>query len=154
MSDFALRPMEERDRPVVIGMMRDFYSTDAVKSDGSEEVFANDVNECLSDSPYASAYVFTRGDGSICGYSMLAHSFGTEFGKPVIWIEELYLEEDARGQSLANMLFDRVMEEYPDHVHRLEVEEFNLRAVRSYKKNGFTTLPYAEMIRGHEEEKG
>ena len=45
------------------------------------------------------------------------------------------------------MLLDLVKEKYPDHIHRLEVEETNLRAIRTYKKNGFTTLPYAEMIR-------
>lgn len=155
MSDFKLRPMEESDRTEVISMMRDFYSSEAILSNGSEEVFRSDVSECLSDSPYASGYVFLRDDGSICGYSMLAHSFSTEFGRPAIWIEDLYLEEDARGNGLADKLFGFIKEEYPDHVHRLEVEEFNFRAIRSYKKNGFTTLPYTEMIRGHEtEERG
>ena len=48
---------------------------------------------------------------------------------------------------LGERLFDFVKEKYPDHIHRLEVEETNLRAIRLYKKSGFTTLPYAEMIR-------
>lgn len=147
MEDYILRPMTEADADAVIDMMRRFYASAAVHTNGSEEVFSNDVKECVSDSPFASAYVFTREDGSICGYSMLAHSYSTEYGRPVIWIEDLYLEEDVRGNGLADMMFDLVREKYPEHIHRLEVEETNFRAIRSYKKNGFSTLPYTEMLR-------
>jgi GNAT superfamily N-acetyltransferase len=147
MDDFTLRPMEASDKAAVTGLMRGFYASEAVHTNGSEEVFSNDIDACVSDCPFASGYVFTRGDGSICGYSMLAHSYSTEYGRPVIWIEDLFLEEDVRSKGLADRLFDLVEEKYPDHIHRLEVEETNFHAIRVYKKNGFTTLPYAEMIR-------
>ena len=147
MGKYSLRAMEDPDKAAVIGMMRGFYASEAVHTNGSEEVFNNDVDACISDNPFASGYVFTREDGSICGYSMLAHSYSTEYGRPVIWIEDLFLEEDVRGQGLAANLFDLVKEKYPDHIHRLEVEETNLHAIRAYKKNGFTMLRYAEMIR-------
>jgi GNAT superfamily N-acetyltransferase len=139
--------MEAPDKASVIVMMRGFYASEAVHTNGSEEVFNNDVDACVSDNPFASGYVFMREDGSICGYAMLAHSYSTEYGRPVIWIEDLFLEEDARGKGISDMLFDYVREKYPYHIHRLEVEDTNLRAIRTYKKNGFTTLPYAEMIR-------
>jgi GNAT superfamily N-acetyltransferase len=147
MSEYTLRPMEAQDKESVIRMMRGFYASEAVHTNGSEEVFNNDVDACVSDNPYASGYVFVREDGSICGYSMLSHSYSTEYGRYSVWIEDLFLEEDARGKGLSDMLFDYVKEKYPDHIHRLEVEETNLRAIRTYKKNGFKTLPYAEMIR-------
>ena len=147
MSDYSLRPMEAPDREEVIRMMREFYASEAVLSNGSEEIFNNDVDACVSDNPFASGYVFTREDGSICGYSMLAHSYSTEYGSPVIWIEDLFIEEEARGRGLGAALFDLVKEKYPDHLHRLEVEETNLRAIRTYTKKGFTTLRYSEMIR-------
>ena len=151
MSNYSLRPMEASDKTEVIRMMRGFYASEAVHTNGSEKVFNNDVDACVSDNPFASGYVFTREDGSICGYSMLAHSYSTEYGRPVIWIEDLFIEDDARHKGLSDMLFDLVKEKYPDHIHRLEVEETNLRAIRTYKKNGFTTLPYAEMIREPED---
>ena len=147
MCSYSLRPMEESDKTAVMDMMRGFYASEAVHTNGSEEVFSNDVDACVSDCPFASGHVFIREDGSICGYSMLAHSYSTEYGRPVIWIEDLFLEEDARGKGLGAMLFDMVKEKYPDHIHRLEVEETNLHAIRLYKKSGFTTLRYAEMIR-------
>ena len=151
MSNYSLRPMEASDKTEVIRMMRGFYASEAVHTNGSEKVFNNDVDACVSGNPFASGYVFTREDGSICGYSMLAHSYSTEYGRPVIWIEDLFIEDDARHKGLSDMLFDLVRKKYPDHVHRLEVEETNLRAIRTYKKNGFTTLGYAEMIREPED---
>ncbi len=151
MSEFSIRPMEASDKDAVTDMMRSFYTSEAVYTNGSEEIFSNDVDACVSDCPFASGYVFTREDGSICGYSMLAHSYSTEYGKPAIWIEDLFIEEDARGEGLGSRLFDLVREKYPDHVHRLEVEDTNLHAIRLYKKSGFTTLPYAEMVRKPED---
>ena len=147
MDNYSLRPMEASDKEAVTEMMRTFYSSEAVHTNGSEEIFSNDVDACVSDDPFASGYVFIREDGSVCGYAMLAHSYSTEYGRKVIWIEDLFLEEDARSKGLSAMLLDLVKEKYPDHIHRLEVEETNLRSIRTYKKNGFTTLPYAEMIR-------
>ena len=151
MCDYSLRPMEAADKEAVIEMMRGFYASESVHTNGSEEVFNNDVDACISDDPFASGYVFIREDGSVCGYSMLAHSYSTEYGRKAIWIEDLFLEEDARNKGLSAMLLDLVKEKYPDHIHRLEVEDTNLRAIRTYKKNGFTTLPYAEMIREPED---
>ena len=151
MSEFSIRPMEASDKDAVTDMMRSFYTSEAVYTNGSEEIFSNDVDACVSDCPFASGYVFTREDGSICGYSMLAHSYSTEYGKPAIWIEDLFIEEDARGEGLGSRLFDLGREKYPDHVHRLEVEDTNLHAIRLYKKSGFTTLPYAEMVRKPED---
>ena len=135
MSEFSIRPMEASDKDAVTDMMRSFYTSEAVYTNGSEEIFSNDVDACVSDCPFASGYVFTREDGSICGYSMLAHSYSTEYGKPAIWIEDLFIEEDARGEGLGSRLFDLVREKYPDHVHRLEVEDTNLHAIRLYKKS-------------------
>ena len=79
----------------VIDMMRTFYASPAVSTNGSEAIFRADVEECLGASPYLEGYVFTEGE-TLVGYGMLAKSFSTEFGKPCIWIEDLYLKEDAR----------------------------------------------------------
>ena len=78
---------------------------------------------------------------------MAAKSFSTEFGKPCIWIEDLYIKDDYRGLGIGSMFFEYIEEKYTDHVFRLEVEEENERAVKVYEKNGFQVLPYMEMKR-------
>lgn len=84
-------------------------------------------------------------DGEIQGYAMVAKSFSTEFGKPCIWIEDIYIKDDFRGQGIGKLFFDFLTEKYAGCLFRLEVEEENTPAVALYKKCGFTELPYMEM---------
>ena len=41
----------------VIEMMRVFYASPAVHTNGSEEIFLNDVENCINDNPYLEGYV-------------------------------------------------------------------------------------------------
>ena len=139
-----IRKMIRDDKQSVIDMMRVFYASPAVQSNGSEEIFEADVENCVNDSPYLEGYVFEE-DGEIQGYSMLAKSFATEFGKPCIWIEDLYMKPEYRGSGIGSRFFEFLEQNYTDCIFRLEVEEENERAIHVYEKNGFTFLPYMEM---------
>ena len=141
-----IRQMKESDRKPVVDMMRTFYHSPAVFTNGSEEIYHNDVTACVGNSPYAEGFIFEK-EKEILGYGMIAKSFSTEFGKPCIWIEDLYLKEEYRGEGIGSSFFEFLEKEYPDAVMRLEVEEDNTRAIRVYKKNGYETLPYMEMIK-------
>lgn len=142
----SIRKMIPGDKPAVMEMMRVFYASPAVLSNGSEEIFSADIECCINDSPYLEGYVFDT-DGELQGYAMIAKSFSTEFGKPCIWIEDLYVREQYRGQGVGSQFFDFIKKEYPGCIFRLEVEEENERAIAVYKKNGFDILPYMEMKR-------
>ena len=98
----------------------------------------------MNDSPYLEGYIFER-DEVVLGYAMVAKSFSTEFGKPCMWIEDLYFKPEYRGQGLGQAFFRYIDETYPNVVLRLEVEEENERAIHVYEKNGFAVLPYMEM---------
>ena len=129
-----MRKMTAEDKPYVLDMMRKFYRSDAVMTDGSEEIFVNDIEECISESPFLEGFV-------------IAHSYSTEFGRRCIWIEDIYLEEEMRGRGAASEFLDFLKARYPDSVNRLEVETENERAIASYRRNGFEEMPYHEMIR-------
>ena len=121
-----IRPMTPKDKNSVLEMMRVFYASPAVFTNGSDDIFRTDIENCINDNPYLEGYIFEV-SGEIQGYGMIAKSFSTEFGRPCMWIEDIYIKE------------------YPDAILRLEVEEENERAVNVYKKNGFSFLPYLEM---------
>lgn len=139
-----IRSMQERDREAVAEMMRVFYASDAVWSNGSEEIFQADIDQCVSGSPYLEGYVF-EGDDGIIGYAMVAKSFSTEFGKPCNWIEDIYVKEGSRGLGIGSRFLTFIQQKYPNSIFRLEVEEENERAVHVYKKCGFEVIPYMEM---------
>lgn len=140
-----IRKMEPRDAAEVKHMMEVFYASDALDSNGSPEIFAANVENCLGDCPYVECFVFEE-NGIIQGYSMLAKGYGTEFGKPCIWIEDLYLKPEHRGQGIGSSFFPYVQALYPGHVIRLEAEPGNDGAIAMYLRNGFTTLPYRQLI--------
>ncbi len=140
----SIRRMQPQDRANVLEMMRVFYASPAVLSNGSEEIFKADFDNCINESPYLEGYIFEE-ENTIQGYAMLAKSFSTEFGKPCIWVEDLYIKEPYRGLGLGSLFLRYVADKYPDAVLRLEVEAENQRAVHVYQKAGFEELPYTEM---------
>ena len=138
--------MVKNDAESVVKMMREFYASPAVHTNGSEEIFERDVHECVSDSPFAEGYVFSEND-EIVGYSMLAKSFSTEGGRRCVWIEDLYLLPKARKKGYASAFFDFIFDKYKGYVFRLEVEKENYSAVSVYEKKGFFFIDYNEMLK-------
>lgn len=137
-----IRLMKLEDKEEILSMMNVFYHSPAVHSNGSDEIYEEDFNQCISNNPYIEGYVFEE---EIMGYAMIAKSFSTEFGKPCLWIEDLYMKENYRGKGLGKQFFDFIQDKYKDVIFRLEVEEDNEVAVHLYKKQGFEMLPYQEM---------
>lgn len=140
----SILPMEQKHTDEVIKMMRAFYASPAVFTNGSEEIFQNDVENCVNDCPYLEGYIFTE-NGATLGYAMVAKSFSTEFGKPCIWLEDIYLKPEHCGKGIGSRFLSMIEQKYPDAILRLEVEAENERAVHVYRKSGFEVLPYMEM---------
>lgn len=141
-----IRLMKEQDKNEVIEMMTVFYASEAVSTNGSREIFESDFNNCINSCPYLEGYVFEEND-NICGYAMVAKSFSTEFGKPCIWIEDLYIKEEYRHKKLGSLFFDFLKENYKDTIQRLEVDKHNVFAIKAYKKNNFEEVDYLQFIR-------
>ena len=142
----TIRKLTAQDTNNILEMMRTFYASPAVFSNGSDEIFLNDIQTCLANSPYLEGYVLENSQ-EIQGYAMVAKSFSTEFGKPCIWIEDLYMKDRCRGTGLGSAFLRYMEETYPKAVFRLEVEEENEGAVKLYRKHGYDVLPYMEMKR-------
>lgn len=142
--NITIKPIEEKYKNEVINMMREFYSSPALITNGSEEIFNSNVNNCIGNSPYVEGYVFCD-ENKILGYGMIAKSFSTEFGKNCIWIEDLYIKKEFRGLGIGSLFFTFIEDKYKRYLFRLEVEKNNTNAIRKYKKQGFEELPYMEM---------
>ena len=144
--EFKIRKIKENDRCEILSMMEDFYSSEAVFTNGSKEIFTEDFEQCINNSPYLEGYIFSD-DSITAGYAMIAKSFSTEFGKPCIWLEDLYLKSEYRGFGIIPKFIQYIESLHPNSVLRLEAEEENIHALHVYKKSGFTVLPYLELIK-------
>ena len=141
----TFRKITRADKKVVVDMMRKFYLSPALLTNGSEEIFANNVENCIKNSLYLEGFVFVAED-EIVGYGMIAKSFSTEFGSECIWIEDIYIEENFRGHGIGTKFIQYVRKNYPEKILRLEAEHDNEKAVAVYKNFGFEELPYLELV--------
>lgn len=146
-----IRAMQLEDMEEVVGMMRVFYDSPAVIHAAPDEILRQDVKDCVGECPYIEGYIFEE-DGKILGYSMVAKSYSTEYGGMCVWVEDLYMKEEARGLGIGTAFFRFLDEKYKDQAvrFRLEVEEDNERAVAVYKKAGYQPLPYMQMTKEQE----
>ena len=92
--------ISEEHRQELLKMMTEFYSSDAVSTNGSVEIFEKDIEECISNSPFLEGFIFFANE-EIAGYSMLAHSFSTEFGKHCVLIEDIFIKKEYRHKGIS-----------------------------------------------------
>ena len=140
-----IRNMLLEDKSEILQMMHDFYSSDAVNTNGSPKIFETDFECCISESPFLEGFVFEN-SGKILGYAMVAQCFSTEFGKPCFWLEDLYLKSEYRGFGIISIFVNYIKSHKQNAIFKLEVEKENVHAVHVYKKLGFKEMPYSEMI--------
>lgn len=110
----TVREMRRSDRPEVMVMMREAFFSEAPLTADTDAAFSRTISECLSDSKFLDGFVFAYkdADDSLWGYALVAHGFSTQTGKPCMWIDDLYLREEARGLGLTSSFLSYMGEVY------------------------------------------
>lgn len=142
---FTIRKITAADKEIFIEMMRKFYNSPLVITNGSEKIFEDNFKNCVGGSNFVEGFIFCV-DNEIIGYGVLAKGYSTEFGGECIWIEDIFIEAEYRGCGYGSKFIEFVKEMYPDKILRLETEHENLKALNFYKSFGFKELPYLELV--------
>ena len=142
--DFEIRKMQLEDKKEILTMMEEFYSSNAVATNGSNEIFETDFENCINDYQYLEGFVFYQNE-KILGYAMIAKSFSTEFAKRCIYLEDLFIKKEFRGQGIITEFLRYLENIYVNSIFKLEVDKCNINAIEVYKKRGFIPLSYIEM---------
>ena len=141
-----LRPFTANDRACYLQMAHDFYRTDACDHVIPDSHIEKTADSLLEGNPYSALYLFEQ-DGAIAGYVLLALTWSQEGGGLTVWIDELYLLPQYRGQGLATEMFRQLPSLYPKAARfRLEAAPGNQRAIDLYRRLGYQMLNYQQFV--------
>lgn len=142
-----IRKLEKKDREEYLKMAREFYHSPAVLHPIPDSYMEKTFDECVNDSVYAEGYVFLEEEQYV-GYALVSKTYSQEAGGYVYWLEELYIREAFRSKGLGRQFFVMMEEEKKGASRfRLEVEEDNEKAIALYKRLGYKTLNYTQMVK-------
>lgn len=141
-----IRVLQPEDFQQVLDMMRVFYASDALLVHPDDSVLARTLRDSMAGGPYVTGYGFEV-DGDLAGYGMVSRSYSTETGGICLWIEDIYILPQHRGQGIGTA-FLKFVEALGGAVRlRLEAEPENERAMHVYRKAGFRELGYTQLIK-------
>lgn len=136
----ALVPAGPEDLPRVTGMMQAYYAFDGL-------AYTPEVAAAVADliqRPDDGQIWLINHQGQSVGYAVATFWYSLEFRGKAAFLDEIYLEADARQYGLGGEAIEAVAEfcrARGARTLRLEVEHENLHAQRAYHKAGFFTHP-------------
>ena len=128
-----------RHKAELVAMMQSLYSEDEAESPVDRSLFPRTVEQLVGQPARGRIMLFTAGD-TLCGYALLIPYWSNEFGGTLLYVDEIFVVEEARNQGIAKLFFGFLDKERPfDAVAlALEVSAGNTRARKLYESLGFT----------------
>ena len=125
------------DIETVVSMMQEFYAIDNYPMD--IEVSKALFQEFISNENLGKAWLIFS-DNEIIGYVILTFIFSFEYQGKIAFLDELYLNENARGKGIGSQAIQFVVEESKKlalQLIYLEIENHNQNAQKLYIASGF-----------------
>ena len=133
----SIRPATSADLPLIAQLIRDLADYEKLLHEVrfDEAVLGQKL---FGNRPYAEV-VIGEIDGAVQGFALFFHNFSTFEGKPGIYLEDLFVQPDARGTGLGKALLSHLaMLAVERDCARLEwsVLDWNSPAIGFYQKLG------------------
>ena len=142
------RRVTKEDKTIFCTMVSDFYTSNAVDHTINPENIQQTFLQAAEHNPTFEALLL-EARGQVVGYALLPLYWSNEFGGNVLFLDELYIKPEYRGNGYGKQFFTMLEQEYSDRYKciRLEVTPVNEGAIRLYRRLGFGDRPYLQMIR-------
>lgn len=143
----TFRDIRPEDREIVVPMVEQFYTTDAVDHPVPWETLSRAFDAVADPQQTLVRGILMLEDNRPVGYIYLTFCYSCEVGGLCIFLEELFVLPECQGRGLGKQAMDYISAEYPDCRRiRLEVTQVNQQAIRLYERCGFTYLKYDQMV--------
>ena len=147
--DYAIREAVPADLDVLVA----FTVQEARESDGSEKDVrgvTRGVQAAFDDPPLARYWVAETGARRVVANISVVTEWSNFHGGCYWWIQSLFIDPEHRGAGLVQRLLDHVARAAAEAGAldlRLHARESNERALRVYRRAGFTVAPYIMLRR-------
>jgi GNAT superfamily N-acetyltransferase len=134
-SRFTIRPAIENDVPVILALIKELAEYEKL----SHEVSAteNDINSSMfGERAYAEALIGAL-EGNPISFALFFHNYSTFLGKPGIYLEDLYVKPQHRGNGFGRKMLAylaRLAKERNCGRFEWSVLDWNTPAIRTYEK--------------------
>jgi GNAT superfamily N-acetyltransferase len=141
--DFGIRAAREADVPVVLSLIKQLAAYENL----AHEVVATEqsLRETLFGGAPAAQVAIGYWQAKAVGFVLFFQNYSTFLGRPGLYIEDLFVQEEFRGRGFGGALFDYVARLAGEsRCGRLEwsVLDWNRPAIDFYRKKG--AVPMAE----------
>lgn len=140
-----IRRMTEADKTEYFTMSKDFYSsgvTNSLIDDSGREKFWKEIIS----GEIVRAYIIVYGNKT-AGYVVCCMSASQEACGRVLWLDELYIKPEFRGNGLGKSFFEFIENSDEYGYVRLEVEHDNKRALKLYQSLGYADANYLSLYK-------
>ena len=130
-------PLKKSDIEIIVPMMQDFYAIDnyPIEPEMTKILFQTFIN----DENLGNCWLISDGE-IIVGYVILAYIFSFEYQGKIAFLDELYLNKNARGKGIGKITLDFVHDQALQKnlkIIYLEIESHNEVAKKLYLSNDF-----------------
>ncbi|WP_323100715.1 GNAT family N-acetyltransferase [Intrasporangium sp. YIM S08009] len=137
---FLVRPADPHDVPELLRLVRALahYEKDPEAAVATPEQFTRALFPA-DGAPVASAHVAVLPDGPVVGMALWFTTFSTWTGQPGIWLEDLFVDPDARGGGIGTALLSELAATCVERGWtRLEwtVLDWNAPSIAFYRSHG------------------
>ena len=137
MPEFSIRNATGEDVPLILSFIHELAEYEKLSHEVSatEEILRNSL---FGERPVAEVLI-GESDGRPAAFALFFHNFSTFLGRPGIYLEDLYVRPEFRGQGIGKAMFSRLARLAKERgCGRLEwsVLDWNEDAIRFYKKLG------------------
>ena len=133
----TFKPLEISDISIITKMMQDFYAIDNYPMD--VEVDKKLFQEFISNEHLGKSWLMYS-ENEIVGYIILTFIFSFEYGGKIAFVDELFIQETARGKGFGKEAIQFIQQEVPKlslKLLYLEVEPHNENAQKLYLAHDF-----------------